>query len=89
MVEVHRGVEEPVPRFPRLRINSAGTSFQTWSGTSFSGTSFSPNNGRIRRLTSRSDAAHKASVSLIDAVCVHDLRIIVAHGFRNLQKAQL
>jgi hypothetical protein len=47
------------------------------------------NNGRIRVLISRSDAAHNASVSSIDAACVHDLRIMVAHGFRNLQKAQL
>jgi hypothetical protein len=47
------------------------------------------NNGRIRFLISRSDAAHNASVSSIDAACVHDLRIMVAHGFRNLQKRQL
>jgi hypothetical protein len=47
------------------------------------------NNGRIRVLISRSDAAHNASVSSIDAACVHDLRIMVAHGFRNLQKRQL
>jgi hypothetical protein len=37
-------------------------------------------------LISRSDAAHNASVSSIDAVRVHDLRIMVAHGFRTLQK---
>jgi hypothetical protein len=30
------------------------------------------NNGRIRCLISRSDAAHNASVSSIDAACVHD-----------------
>jgi hypothetical protein len=48
-----------------------------------------PNNGRIRFFTSQSDAAHNASVSSIDAVCVHDLRIMVAHGFRNLRKGQL
>jgi hypothetical protein len=41
-----------------------------------------PNNGRIRFLTSRSGAAHNASVSSIDAVCVHDLRIMVAHGLQ-------
>jgi hypothetical protein len=35
---------------------------------------------------SRSDAAHNASVSSIDAVRVHDLRIMVAHRFRSLQK---
>ena len=46
------------------------------------------NNGRIRVLISRSDAAHNASVSSIDAARVHDLRIMVAHGFRNLQKKQ-
>jgi hypothetical protein len=40
-------------------------------------------------LISRSDAAHSASVSSIDAGRVHDLRIMVAHGFRNLQKRQL
>jgi hypothetical protein len=40
---------------------------------------------RIRVLISRSDAAHNASVSSIDAVRVHDLRIMVAHGFRSLQ----
>jgi hypothetical protein len=40
-------------------------------------------------LISRSDAAHSASVSSIDAVGVHDLRIIVAHGFRNPRKRQL
>src|SRR5882762_9208734 len=33
-------------------------------------------------------AAHNASVSSIDAACVHDLRIMVAHGFRNLRKGQ-
>jgi hypothetical protein len=48
-----------------------------------------PNNGRIRFLTSRSDAAHNASVSSIDAARAHDLRIMVAYGFRNLQKGQL
>jgi hypothetical protein len=40
-------------------------------------------------LISRSDAAHNASVSSIDAARVHDLRIMVAHGFRNLHKWQL
>jgi hypothetical protein len=40
-------------------------------------------------LISRSDAAHNASVSSIDAIRVHDFRIMVAHGFRNLQKRQL
>jgi len=48
-----------------------------------------PNNGRIRFFTSRSDAAHNASVSSIDAARAHDLRIMVAHGFRYLQKGQL
>jgi hypothetical protein len=47
------------------------------------------NNGRIRVLISRSDAAHNATVSSIDAACVHDLRIMVAHGFRNLRKRRL
>jgi hypothetical protein len=32
---------------------------------------------------------HNASVSSIDAACVHDLRIMVAHGFRHFQKKQL
>jgi hypothetical protein len=40
-------------------------------------------------LISRSDAAHNASVSSIDAVCAHDLRIMVAHGFRKIYKWQL
>jgi hypothetical protein len=40
-------------------------------------------------LISRSDAAHNASVSSTDAARVHDLRIMVAHGFRNLHKGQL
>src|SRR5450756_2101375 len=31
----------------------------------------------------------RTSVSSIDAGRVHDLRIMVAHGFRNLQKRQL
>ena len=47
------------------------------------------NNGRIRCLISRSDAAHNASVSSIDAARAHDLRIMVAHRFSNLQKRQL
>src|SRR5665213_957256 len=47
------------------------------------------NNGRIRCLISRSDAAHNPSVSSIDAARAHDLRIMVAHRFRNLQKRQL
>jgi len=33
--------------------------------------------------------AHNASVSSIDAARAHDLRIMVAHGFRYLQKGQL
>jgi hypothetical protein len=40
-------------------------------------------------LISRSDAAHNASVSSIDAICVHDARIMVAHGFRAAQEKQL
>jgi hypothetical protein len=40
-------------------------------------------------LISRSDAAHNASVSSIDAVRAHGLRIMVAHGFRKLHKRQL
>jgi hypothetical protein len=40
-------------------------------------------------LISRSDAAQNASVSSIDAACVHDFRIMVAHGFRNLRITQL
>jgi hypothetical protein len=40
-------------------------------------------------LTSRSAAAHNASVSSIDAACVHDVRIMVVHGFRSLYKRQL
>jgi hypothetical protein len=44
------------------------------------------NNGRICFLISRSDAAQNANVSLIDAVRIHDLRIMVAHRFRSPQK---
>jgi hypothetical protein len=40
-------------------------------------------------LISRSDAAHNASVSSIDATRAHDFRIMVAYGFRIRQKAQL
>ena len=40
-------------------------------------------------LDLRSDAAHNASVSSIDAARAHDLKIMVAHRFRNLQKKQL
>jgi hypothetical protein len=40
-------------------------------------------------LISRSDAAHSASVSSIDAGCVHDIRIMVAHGFRSPRGKQL
>jgi hypothetical protein len=40
------------------------------------------NNGRIRRFTSRSDAAHRSSVASIDAPDAYDLRIMVTHGFR-------
>jgi hypothetical protein len=40
-------------------------------------------------LISRSDAAHNASVSSIDAACVHDDRIMVAHGFRSSLQKQL
>jgi hypothetical protein len=40
-------------------------------------------------LISRSDVAQNASVSSIDATRVHDVRIMVAHGFRTLQKTQL
>jgi len=47
------------------------------------------NNGRIRCLISRSDAAHNASVSSTDAARAHDIRIMVAHGFRSPQKKQL
>src|SRR6202030_1631290 len=45
------------------------------------------NNGRIRFFTSRSDDAHNASVVSIDAPVIHDLRIMVTHGFRNQQNA--
>jgi hypothetical protein len=38
------------------------------------------NNGRIRCMISRSDAAHNASVSSTDATRAHDIRIMVAHG---------
>jgi hypothetical protein len=40
-------------------------------------------------LISRSDAAHNASVSSIDAARVHDVRIMVAHRVRRPQKTQL
>jgi hypothetical protein len=38
-------------------------------------------------LISRSDAAHNASVSSTDAT--HNIRIMVAHGFRHLPTKQL
>ena len=41
------------------------------------------NNGRIRFFTSRSDDAHNSRVVSIDAPIIHDLRIMVTHGFRN------
>jgi hypothetical protein len=40
-------------------------------------------------LISRSDAAHNASVSSIDATRVHDIRIMAAHGFRHFPTTQL
>src|SRR5260370_90800 len=47
------------------------------------------NNGRIRLLISRGDAAHNASAFAVDAIRALEVRIMVAHGFRNLQKRQL
>ena len=41
------------------------------------------NNGRIRAFTSRSDDAQSSSVVSIDAPAIHDLQIMVAHGFRD------
>jgi Asp-tRNA(Asn)/Glu-tRNA(Gln) amidotransferase A subunit family amidase len=60
-----------------------------WNMPAFVATGSCVNNGPIRFLISPSDAAHNASVSLIDAARVHDLRIMVAHGFRYLPKKQL
>jgi hypothetical protein len=40
-------------------------------------------------LISRSDAAHNASVSSTDATRAHNIRIMVAHGFRHLPTKQL
>jgi hypothetical protein len=40
-------------------------------------------------LISRSDAAHNASVASTDAARAHDIRIMVAHGFRSPQQKQL
>jgi hypothetical protein len=45
------------------------------------------NSGRIRLFTSRSDDAHNSSVVSIDAPVIHDLRIMVIHGFRNQTNA--
>ena len=45
--------------------------------------------GHFKEYQKLGDAAHNASVSSTDATCVHDLRIMVAHGFRDLQKGQL
>jgi hypothetical protein len=51
--------------------------------TAFFATRSCPNNGRIRfDLPKR--RRRNASVSSIDAVCVHDVRIMVAHGFESL-----
>src|SRR5713101_5171625 len=50
---------------------------------------FLPEQRTYPLLHSRSDAALNASVSSIDAARAHDLRIMVAHGFRYLQKEQL
>ena len=75
------------PHPPVLRCSSP--SRPSRNNSAFFATRSCPNNGRIRFLISRSDAAHNASVSSIDAVCVHDLQIMVAHGFRNLSKRQL
>src|SRR5208282_110771 len=40
-----------------------------------------------RFFTSRSDNAHNSSVVSIDAPIIHDLRIMVTHGFRNQTNA--
>jgi hypothetical protein len=72
-----------------LALLIAEQTFQKKKRPAFLATRSCPNNGRIRFFTSRSDAAHNASVSSIDAACAHDLRIMVAHGFRYLQKGQL
>jgi hypothetical protein len=41
------------------------------------------NKGRIRPFTSRSDDTQNSSVASIDAPIIHDLRIMVIHGFRG------
>ena len=45
------------------------------------------NSGRIRRFTSRSDDAHNSSVASIEAPVIHDLQIMVIHGFRHQTNA--
>jgi len=51
----------------------------------------SPNSAHIRGTLVPVEEPSTASinVSSIDAGRVHDLRIMVAHGFRNLEKRQL
>jgi hypothetical protein len=47
------------------------------------------NKERTRAFTSRSDDAQSSSVASIDAPAIHDLRIMVTHGFRVAEKMQL
>jgi hypothetical protein len=72
------------------RVRPASLKQPSTNRPAFVATRSCVNNGRIRCLISRSDAAHNASVSSIDAVCAaHDIRIMVAHGFRSPQGKQL
>jgi hypothetical protein len=47
------------------------------------------NNGPILDLIFRSDEAQSSSVVSIEALVIHDLRIMVTHGFRQSQNVQL
>jgi len=67
----------------RFRAHPTGLALLISEQTFQEQTSSCVNNGRIRFLISRSDAAHNASVSSIDAARVHDLRIMAAHGFTS------
>jgi hypothetical protein len=47
------------------------------------------NNGRISALTARSEDAQSSSVASIDNPVIHDLLIMVNHGFRDRKNMQL
>jgi Asp-tRNA(Asn)/Glu-tRNA(Gln) amidotransferase A subunit family amidase len=88
-VVARRWRSQAASRLLRLQRMAAGLQSNGWNMPAFVATRSCVNNGRIRFSISRSDAAHNASVSSIDAARVHDLRIMVANGFRYLPKKQL